>query len=119
MRTSLISIPGTIAVTALLAGMVLVGGTKLVYPHTATPTASQPLGWQYGWECCNLMDCREVGENVIQETPQGYVYKVTGEVIPYGDKKIKESKDEFYHLCTHGGKDDAKIICLYTPNRGF
>lgn len=93
--------------------------TKAALPHDAIPTASQPLGWAYGWECCNLMDCREVGENVIEETPQGYVYKVTGELIPYGDKKIKQSKDEYYHLCTKGGKDDTAIICLYTPNRGF
>jgi hypothetical protein len=116
---NLISIPGTLAVTTILAGLVLVGGTKLVYPHSAIPTAAQPLGWQYGWECCNLMDCREIGASLIEETPEGYVYKVTGELIPYGDKKIKQSKDEYYHLCTKGGKDNTAIICLYTPDRGF
>jgi hypothetical protein len=113
-----ISFRGSLAV-GLAIGLLYLGWAYPALSHTAKPTASQPLGWQYGWECCNLMDCREVSESVIEETPQGYVYKVTGEVIPYGDKKIKESKDEFYHLCTHGGKDDAKIICLYTPNRGF
>jgi hypothetical protein len=112
---NLISIPGTLAVTTILAGIVLVGGTKLVWPHSAIPTAAQPLGWQYGWECCNLMDCREIGASLIEETPEGYVYKVTGELIPYGDKKIKQSKDEYYHLCTKGGKDNTAIICLYTP----
>jgi hypothetical protein len=109
---------GFIAAGLALGGM-WIAWTYPALAHTAKPTPSQPLGWQYGWECCNLMDCREVSENVIKETPEGYVYKVTGELIPYGDKKIKQSKDEFYHLCTKQGKDDTAIICLYTPNKGF
>jgi hypothetical protein len=118
MRNSL-AIPATLAVTAILAGIVLVGGTKLVWPHDAIPTASQPLGWAYGWECCNLMDCREVAPGAVSETPEGYVIKLTGELIPYGDKKIKPSKDEFFHHCTKQGKPEGETICLYVPDRGF
>lgn len=87
--------------------------------HNALPTASQPLGWAYGWECCNLMDCRQVSRIAVEESPEGYVIKATGEVIPYDSKKIKQSKDEFYHWCSKGGKPDTETICLYTPNRGF
>ena len=87
--------------------------------HDAAPSRTQPLGWRYGFECCSLMDCREIGDTLIDETPKGYVYTVTGELIPYGDKKIKQSKDEFYHLCTKGGGADTAVICLYTPNRGI
>lgn len=89
------------------------------WPHNAPPTASQPLGWAYGWECCNLMDCREVPESAIEESPAGYVIKATGEVIPYSDKKVKQSKDERFHWCSKGGKPDTATICLYVPNRGF
>lgn len=100
-------------------GLVWLSWNFPAFAHDAKPSRSQPLGWSYGWECCNLMDCREIGGSLIEETPKGYVYKVTGEVIPYGDKKIKQSRDEFYHLCTKGGADDTAVICLYTPNRGL
>lgn len=89
--------------------------------HDAPPSKMQPLGWQYGWECCNLMDCFQAEPGSVEETPGGYLIKETGEVIPYDDtKRIKQSKDEYFHRCTHGGKhDDPKSICLYVPDRGF
>ena len=87
--------------------------------HDAKPTAMQPLGWKYGWECCNLMDCREVPFDAVEESSKGYVIRATGEVIPYGDKRIKQSKDEYFHWCSKGGKADSETICLYTPDRGF
>jgi len=89
------------------------------YAHDATPTAAQPLGWAYGYECCSLADCREVSSDAIGEEPNGYVIKATGEVIPYGDRKIKKSKDERFHWCSRGGKPDTPTICLYVPNKGF
>ncbi|MES0207902.1 hypothetical protein NKJ93_02230 [Mesorhizobium sp. M0028] len=117
------------AVTAATLGLVLwlcglaamlAFGTFPAAPHEATPTAAMPLGWQYGWECCSFTDCRQISEGAVSETPQGYVIKLTGEVIPYGDKRLKQSKDEFYHQCTKGGDPKApKSICLYTPDRGF
>lgn len=90
------------------------------FAHDAPPSKMQPLGWQYGWECCSMTDCRPLASNAVAETPQGYVIKLTGEVIPYGDKRLKQSKDEFYHQCTKGGDPNEKhSICLYTPDRGF
>ena len=90
------------------------------FAHDAPPSRSQPLGWTYDYSCCSAFDCRPLASNAVAETPQGYVIKLTGEVIPYGDKRLKQSKDEFYHQCTIGGDPNAKhSICLYTPDRGF
>lgn len=88
-------------------------------PHQAVASKLQPLGWTYGWECCSLTDCSEQKAGAIVETPKGYVVKASGTIIPYGDKKIKRSKDELFHLCTHGGKPDGVVICLYVPDEAF
>ena len=99
---------------------VLALGIVVAMAHDAPPSKTQPLGWQYGWECCSMMDCKPLASNAVAETPQGYTIKLTGEVIPYGDKRLKRSKDEFYHQCTKGGDPKEKhSICLYTPDRGF
>lgn len=90
------------------------------FAHDAQPSKTQPLGWTYDYSCCSAFDCREVGNLAVSTTPEGYVVKLTGEVIPYGDKRIKRSKDEFYHQCTIGGDPTAKhSICLYVPDRGL
>lgn len=90
------------------------------YAHDALPTAAQPEGWTYGWECCNLRDCRRLEHHSIRETSAGYLVKATEELIPYGDKRVKRSRDEFFHQCTPAGDPKAKrSICLYVPDRGF
>ncbi len=91
----------------------------LAYPHDALPTAQQPLGWTYPWSCCSNQDCR-AEPNGVAETPAGYTIKATGEVIPYGDKRIKNSPDQDFHVCAHrAGLDAGKVICLFVPARGF
>ena len=88
--------------------------------HEATDVAGQPLGGTYGWECCSGMDCSVSGDGTISEMPEGYRVELTGEIIPYGDKRIKRSRDEFFHRCTPGGIATApRSICLYVPDRGF
>jgi hypothetical protein len=121
---NLISIPGTLAVTTILAGLVLVGGTKLVYPHSAIPTAAKPQGWNYPFSCCSGYDCREVGDRSqskvkISETPQGYRISTTGEIIAYSDKRIKDSPDGEFHWCSVAGADDSRTICLFVPPRSY
>jgi hypothetical protein len=114
--------PSGIILALLISFLVIlfvfcVGGA---FAHEAPPSKMQPLGWQYGWDCCSMMDCRPLASNAVAETPQGYVIRLTGEVIPYGDKRLKQSKDEFYHQCTIGGDPKAvHSICLYKPDRGF
>lgn len=102
-----------IVVAALLA-------TGSVVAHEAPPSKSQPLGWVYGSECCSLMDCFALSEGSVFETHNGYVIKATQELIPYSDKRIHKSKDEFYHQCTMGGNHhEPHSICLYVPDRGY
>lgn len=115
-----------VAVNAIFAlaitGIAAVVGLMMTQAqaHEAPPSKTQPLGWTYGWECCSNMDCSQQQQSSISEGPDGYTVKETGEVISYGDKRIKRSKDEFYHRCTHGGDPkDPKSICLYVPDRGL
>jgi hypothetical protein len=101
----------------LLTSALLASGA---YAHEAPKSVSQPLGWTYGWECCSIRDCAPVEKSGIGETSAGYVIRQTGEVIAYGDTRIKRSKDELYHRCTPAGDmDAARSICLYVPDRGF
>jgi hypothetical protein len=112
----------TLQFAAICAAVFLAAVFILLVParaHHAPGTPENPLGWAYGLECCHLLDCRPIHQSDIEETAQGYVIKITGEVIPYGDRKIKQSKDEDFHHCTRGGKPEGETICLYVPNRGF
>lgn len=108
-----------IAIASIAIG-ILLSAVAQSWPHEAPPSKTQPLGWTYDYSCCSAFDCRSVGTTAVTETPQGYTIKLTGEIIPYGDKRIKRSKDEFYHQCTIGGDPKAThSICLYVPDRGF
>lgn len=108
------------AIVLAIAGAFFVLLLGIAMAHEARTVAGQPLGWTYGWECCSGMDCSVSGDKDISETPEGYLIEITGEVIPYGDKRIKQSRDEFFHRCTPGGVATApRSICLYVPDRGF
>ena len=118
-RAFWIGICAIIAVGALMCWMV---GARA---HEATPTAAQPLGWAYPWACCSGLDCRTVGDSLsgapvkVYETAEGYRFNTSTEVIPYGDKRLRDSPDGEFHWCTTQGKDDAPTICLFVPPRGF
>lgn len=103
---------------ALCGPFIVVGAAKAL-AHDALPTAAQPLGWQYGWDCCSAMDCKQVSDAEIEETPDGYLVKASGTLIPYNSKKLRDSKDQFFHLCTRGGKPDGEVLCLYRAPRGM
>lgn len=99
--------------TLLLASLLLFS-TASVEAHEAA------LGWEYGWECCAGHDCFQETTDEVREQYDGYYIVLTAELIPYKDKRIKMSKDEFFHRCTRFGNPEAKrSICLYVPNRGF
>ena len=76
-------------------------------------------GWTYPLACCSDYDCREVADADVLERPEGYVIKVTGEVIPMTSRKVRPSPDGVFHWCSVAGKDDGKTICLFVPPRGF
>lgn len=87
----------------------------------AMPAAAHdaPSGWSYPLACCSNYDCREVSDMSIGEGPEGYVIKVTGEVIPMTDRKVRPSPDGRFHWCSVAGKNDGRTICLFVPPRGF
>ena len=78
-----------------------------------------PRGWTYPLACCSDFDCREVAEADVVEGPQGYVIKVTGEVIPMTSRKVRNSPDGQFHWCSVAGKADGKTICLFVPPRAY
>lgn len=79
-----------------------------------------PLGWKYPWSCCSNKDCRQMSGDGISERPDGYVVAATGEVIPYRDKRVKDSPDGEYHWCANqAGVDAGHTICLFVPPKGF
>lgn len=117
---------GWSVVIAIFALALIISTVILAAAHEAIPTAAQPKGWTYPGNCCSGVDCREVGMGAqsnqsvkVLETDQGYQISTTGEVIAYGDTKIKDSPDGVPHWCSTAGKNDGKTICLFVPPRGF
>lgn len=92
-------------------------------PSAPAPSGTQPPGWQYPWACCSGMDCQRVNakpDQDVKETSAGYVIVSTGELVAYGDKRIKDSPDGDFHWCAHrAGIDQGHTICLFVPPRGF
>lgn len=100
--------------------LLAVAASDLARSHEALPTAAQPFGWTYGYECCSLRDCKQSEAGEVTVKPDGYHVEATGEVIPYGDYRLKRSRDEFYHRCAPGGNFSApRSICLYVPDQSF
>lgn len=87
--------------------------------HDALPTPRQPEGWSYPFACCSGYDCRRVAVRDVREGPDGYVIVGTGEVIAYGDPRLKDSPDGEFHWCSVAGANDGRTICLFAPPRGF
>ncbi|WP_011581075.1 MULTISPECIES: hypothetical protein [Chelativorans] len=76
-------------------------------------------GWVYPYACCSDNDCREVPASLVSERPEGYVIKLTGEVVAYSDKRVRQSPDGVYHWCSIAGADTTRTICLFVPPRSF
>lgn len=93
--------------------------TALALSIVCAAAHDAPQGWAYPTECCSGTDCRMVSASWIAETPGGYVIATTGEVIPYGDARIRSSPDGLYHWCSHYGRDDTQTICLFVPQSMF
>jgi len=50
----------------------------------------------------------------VIEGPEGYTLK-DGTKIPYTDPRVKQGKDEDFHVCIN---PTGAILCLYRPARG-
>jgi hypothetical protein len=99
--------------------ILVLGAVLFVAAVEDVPAHEAPKGWSYPFSCCSGYDCREVSKSAIGEKPEGYVINGTGEVLPYADKRIKDSPDGEWHWCSVAGKNDGKTICLFVPPRSF
>lgn len=81
----------------------------------------------YDEECCNLKDCEPVPVDAewVTVTDDGYrviisSYEVN-ELIPFDSPKIRESKDNRFHVCWNRAFEydysavNHNVICLYVP----
>ncbi len=95
------------------------GAATLLRVHDALPTPRQPEGWSYPFACCSGWDCRRVAAADVFEGPDGYRIVGTGELVAYGDARLKDSPDGDFHWCSVAGASDGRTICLFVPPRGF
>ncbi|MES0071881.1 hypothetical protein [Mesorhizobium sp. M0058] len=86
--------------------------------HDATPTPKMPMGWKYPFSCCADYDCRDVPADWIAEKAGGYQIVITGEVVGYTDKRVKQSPDGRFHWCSKAGSLVGETICLFVPPSG-
>jgi len=78
-----------------------------------------PSGWSYPFSCCSNQDCRPVATKAISEKPQGYVINITGEVVPYADKRVRISPDGEFHWCSVAGEEKSRTLCLFVPPHSY
>lgn len=84
----------------------------------ATPVAGHD--W-YPRACCSDFDCAPVeGAALPVATPEGWRIRASGEVIPYGDSRIRQTPPEAegFHRCSVGGRPEARTLCLFVPLMG-
>lgn len=76
----------------------------------------------YPYQCCSDKDCASVPFEEVQITPRGYLLRSSGDVIEFGDKRIKptppEDNMQRYHVCRVGGLPKGKVLCLFVPESG-
>lgn len=85
----------------------------LIAGITLLPTSAKAHSW-YDKECCSGDDCAPVADGGIKEGPGGYTLP-DGNLLPYGDKRIRQSVDHQFHWC----HINAATYCLYVPGRGI
>ncbi len=77
----------------------------------AGASAAKGHSW-YSYDCCADHDCKPI--EAVTETDKGYA--VMGQLIPYGDKRLRVSQDAQFHVCQ---PFPPAIQCLYVPGRSF
>lgn len=72
----------------------------------------------YPRACCSGQDCRPIDASEVRSTPAGWYVEPTGEVIPYGDRRERLSRDGKFHRCSRHFFDQRladSTICLFVP----
>jgi hypothetical protein len=107
-----------VAVRRYPSALLALAATAVAWPGAAR-AHDAASGWSYPHACCSGFDCREVPASIIGEGPQGYIISRTGEVVDYGDRRVRNSPDGKYHWCSVAGADDGDTICLFVPPKLF
>lgn len=80
-------------------------GTTMALAHMAQS------GWMYPPECCAGRDCAVLPRAKVKITGNGYVIRETGELIRYGDSRIRPvSPDGDFHWCTVHALKDGEFV---------
>ena len=108
----------------------------LLLPAATASAHDAPSGWSYPLSCCSGMDCNEIPASRVRETANGYrislgasdhVMLIAPEnySVPYTDGRVKVAPDGVYHACisrqsiVNGVPIGGRLICLFTPPKGF
>lgn len=82
----------------------------------ASPVAAHE--W-YESACCHSRDCAPIPFSDVQITPEGYLIKPTGELIPFGqERKTPPEGGGRFHRCVYSDGSTRKEggkFCLYVP----
>ena len=73
--------------------------------------------WAYERWCCDNRDCRPEHGNVTA-IDTGWLVEATGEVIKYGDSRIRMSQDGDFHRCVIREKTDDRGSLAAIPPQG-
>jgi hypothetical protein len=68
----------------------------------------------YPFECCSDRDCAPLDTAEVDEKPEGFTIKSTGEFIDRS--KARFAPDGQFHICRYPAS--KLIICFFQPNRG-
>lgn len=105
-----------------IVGLGLAAAFFLILLYLATHVAAHeaPAGWSYDATCCNTKDCAPATKAVLAEEG-GWRVTETGDLVPYNDRAIRESKDGGFHVCKFNAQtiDGRWVRCLYVPPQGF
>ena len=83
------------------------------------PATATAMGW-YDAMCCSNRDCRPIMAGEVELHADGWYVVPADRTVPFGDWKIKPSKDVRIHICmtNHGANGSPNVVCLYIPDPG-
>lgn len=106
------------AIVLFILAAFLIALVREADAHDAPQSFARPQGWSYPFSCCSGVDCRPVSASRIREGGDGYTVP-SGEIVPLGDPRLKDSPDGEFHWCSVAGADDGRTICLFVPPRAM
>lgn len=117
-----------------LGGIGLFLAVAMFLTTVAADAHDAPAGWPYSASCCSNQDCAQIADVTVTVTAEGYeVALAPGDhpmvvaprvyLIPFGDKRIRDSGDHHYHACIgvtapQFKYEQQRLICLYRPTGG-